>query len=411
LKIIQSNKNRYLKSGLLKYLYIYFLILSLIVTGLFSEIKASGKENLQENLSLYSLSCVLIDGDTGRVLYGKNEEEKRAMASTTKVMTLILALEMGDPDSEIEVSSYAASMPDVKLGMKTGERYKLKDLLYSLILESHNDTAVAIAEGIAGSVENFADMMNEKAKTLGLDSTYFITPNGLDAEDDTGVHSTTALDLARLTKYAVYDSPQSELFNGISSCRSYSFSELTSGRSFTVNNKNAFLDMMDGVIAGKTGFTADAGYCYTAAMSVGDKNFVIALLGCGWPNNKTYKWKDAQKLFEYGMKYYEKRELDLSGYTECVDIKNGVNNVLENVEFSCDESLQLLLCDEDELKIEFEIPGMLEAPVYGEMSYGTLTVSVNDSVLKSYPLYPEKSVLRFDYDYCVQYLYDYIFIQ
>jgi D-alanyl-D-alanine carboxypeptidase (penicillin-binding protein 5/6) len=352
---------------------------------------------------------VLIDADTGRVLYGKNEEDIRAMASTTKVMTLILALENGDLDSEIEISSYAASMPEVKLGMKAGEKYRLRDLLYSLILESHNDTAVAIAEGIAGSVEGFADMMNEKAKSLGLDSTYFITPNGLDAEDETGKHSTTALDLARLTKYAVFDSEKSGLFNEISSCRSYSFAELTTGKSFTVSNKNAFLDMMDGVIAGKTGFTADAGYCYTAALSSGGKNYVIALLGCGWPNNKTYKWKDAKKLFEYGLENYEYTEVDLSGYTELVNITDGVNAALDRVEISCKESIGLILSDTDELEIQLEVPDMLTAPVDRDVSYGTLNVCVNGSVLMSYPLYPEKSIERYDYDYCVKYLYDYIF--
>jgi D-alanyl-D-alanine carboxypeptidase (penicillin-binding protein 5/6) len=403
---------RYWKSGFLRYMYIYLLILSLIFTVFSESFIITGEEKnpvKNQNLNLYSLSCALIDGDTGRVLYGKNENDIRAMASTTKVMTLILALEEGNPDDEILVSSYASSMPEVKLGMKAGERYKLRDLLYSLILESHNDTAVAIAEGIAGSVEDFADMMNEKAKSLGLDSTYFITPNGLDAEDENGIHSTTAVDLARLTKYAVYDSPESELFNEIAATRSYSFTELTTGRSFTVGNKNAFLDMMEGVVAGKTGFTADAGYCYTAAMSVGGRNFVIALLGCGWPNNKTYKWTDAKKLFEYGMENYEYQEIDLSGYTVSADVKNGVNDESESLEFSGSEAISLLLSDTDELDIEPELAGILEAPVDSDFSYGTLTVTVNNYLIGTFPLYPEKSVERYDYNYCLQYLMGYIF--
>ena len=110
------------------------------------------------------------------------------MASTTKIMTLILALEYGNPDDVVTVSSYAAKMPEVRLGLHAGDRYVLQDLLYSMMLESHNDSACAVAEQVGGSVEAFAQMMNRKAAEIGLHDTYFITPNGLDAEDAGGVH-------------------------------------------------------------------------------------------------------------------------------------------------------------------------------------------------------------------------------
>ena len=115
-----------------------------------------------EPLNLNSRSAVLMDADTGRVLYGKNETEDLPMASTTKIMTCILALENAGPETEVLVSDRAASMPEVKLHIKKGEKYRMEDLLYSLMLESHNDSAVAIAEAVAGSVEKFADMMNRK---------------------------------------------------------------------------------------------------------------------------------------------------------------------------------------------------------------------------------------------------------
>ncbi|MDE7276814.1 MAG: D-alanyl-D-alanine carboxypeptidase, partial [Lachnospiraceae bacterium] len=120
--------------------------------------KETGKEAVQ--LQLYAQAAVLMDADSGRVLYGKNENEVLPMASTTKIMTCILALEYGNPDDIVEVSAYAASMPKVKLYMQEGEKYRLEDLLYSLMLESHNDSAVAIAEAVGGSVEEFAVMMN-----------------------------------------------------------------------------------------------------------------------------------------------------------------------------------------------------------------------------------------------------------
>ena len=162
-----------------------------------------------EPLNLNSRSAVLMDADTGRVLYGKNETEDLPMASTTKIMTCILALENAGPETEVLVSDRAASMPEVKLHIKKGEKYRMEDLLYSLMLESHNDSAVAIAEAVAGSVEKFADMMNRKAVELGCGDTCFVTPNGLDAEDpESGkIHSTTAEDLARILRYCILFSP------------------------------------------------------------------------------------------------------------------------------------------------------------------------------------------------------------
>ena len=132
---------------------------------------------------LYARSAVLMDAETGRILFGKNKDEQMPMASTTKIMTCILALENGNLSDKAEVSSVASAQPKVKLGMTQGQTFYLKDLLYSLMLESHNDSAVAIAECIAGNVDKFADMMNKKASQLGCNSTYFITPNGLDGQD------------------------------------------------------------------------------------------------------------------------------------------------------------------------------------------------------------------------------------
>ena len=161
--------------------------------------------------NLYAKSAVLIDGDSGRVLYAKDADNAMPMASTTKIMTCILALEHGKPEDIVTVSEYAASMPEVSLGMRTGEQFYLEDLLYSLMLESHNDTAVAIAEYIAGSVEAFADLMNQKASAIGCVQTYFITPNGLDATatGDDGQeksHVTTATELALILRYCMVTS-------------------------------------------------------------------------------------------------------------------------------------------------------------------------------------------------------------
>ena len=136
---------------------IIVLCISLILTSVVLEVFA--KEH-QDSLGLYAKSAVLMDADSGRVLYGKEEEQFLANASTTKIMTCILAIESGRLDEKVTVSQHAASMPKVHLGMTTKDTFLLKDLLYSLMLESHNDSAVAIAEHVGGSVEKFAEMMN-----------------------------------------------------------------------------------------------------------------------------------------------------------------------------------------------------------------------------------------------------------
>lgn len=261
----------------------------------------------ETELKLYAKAAVLMDADSGRVLYGKNADVKLAMASTTKIMTLIVTLENANLEDTVTVSEYASKMPDVQLNIKEGEQYKLKDLTYSLMLESHNDSAVAIAEHVGGSVEGFAKLMNKKAKEIGCKNTYFITPNGLDATDEKGEHSTTAADLALIMSYCIKKSPAKEMFLEITRVPLYTFSDLTGTRSFSCNNHNAFLNMMSGALSGKTGFTNKAGYCYVGALERDGKTLVVALLACGWPNHKTYKWSDTKALMEYGLENYKFR--------------------------------------------------------------------------------------------------------
>lgn len=187
-------------------------------------------------LGLYALSAVLLDGDSGRVLYEKDGETPRANASTTKVLTCILALEKGAGEDLVTVSARAASQPDVQLNIREGEKYYLKDLLYSLMLKSHNDTAVAVAEHIGGSVEGFARMMNAKAAEIGCRDTHFVTPNGLDGEDSGGSHHTTARDLALIMRYAA----RNREFLEITQTREYSFTDAEGKRSFPWETQTPF---------------------------------------------------------------------------------------------------------------------------------------------------------------------------
>lgn len=312
---------------IMKRILSYILLIAVNLFSLFGNemlCQAEETKTTVKESELYARSAVLMDADSGRILYEKAGEEQRPMASTTKIMTCILTLEKGNLNELVSVSSYAASMPDVQLNIREGEYYRLGDLLYSLMLESHNDTAVAIAEHIGGSVEGFAKMMNQKAEELGCHHTCFITPNGLDASKEietedgsvkTVEHSTTAEDLARIMSYCIKKSPQKEKFLEITRTASYSFtnqklledgSTVAGERSFSCNNHNAFLNMMDGVLSGKTGFTGNAGYCYVGALERDGRTYVVALLACGWPNNKSYKWSDTKKLMNYGIENYQK---------------------------------------------------------------------------------------------------------
>lgn len=358
--------------------------------------------NKPDDNELYSISAALIDGDTGRILYEKNGFDIRAMASTTKIMTLILALEYGNLEDMVTVSDYASRMPDVQLNIKAGEQYRLEDLLYSLILESHNDTAVAVAEHIGGDVEGFANMMNKKAREIGLSNTYFITPNGLDASDENGTHSTTAVELALLMKYCVVDSPAKEDFVRICQTRSHSFSDYTDKRVFAVNNKNSFLDMMEGVIAGKTGFTGDAGYCYVAALERNGKTYVIALLGCGWPNNKNYKWSDSKKLFNYGIDNYEYSiVMDETYELSPIPVINGVSN--DYLDVYIKDEIGLILCEDDIVTYKVSLPDKVYAPIEEGDIQGNLDIYVNEELYTSINIYSGEKILEKDFWYCLRF--------
>jgi D-alanyl-D-alanine carboxypeptidase (penicillin-binding protein 5/6) len=326
-----------------------------------------------------------MDGDTGRVLYGKDELAPRANASTTKILTCILALEYGNTDDVVSVSSYAAKMPDVQLNINEGETYKLGDLLYSLMLESHNDTAVAIAEHVSGSVEEFADLMNKKAAEIGCNNTYFITPNGLDSEDEQGFHSTTARDLALILRYCIKLSPERKAFLEITRTPSYSFTDSTGNRSFTCYNHNSFLNMMDGALTGKTGFTGNAGYCYVGALERNGHTFIVALLACGWPGNKTYKWSDTKKLMNYGIDNYSERLISDSSL-DAEKLKIIIDNEVE-LPLVCNFQYNILLNDDEQVSYIYNIPEKLSSPVTAGSIVGNVAICIDDKVYDIIPVY------------------------
>ena len=361
--------------------------------------------------NLYALSAVLMDGDSGRVLYEKEGYVPRPNASTTKVMTCILALENGSGDDYVMVSRNAAAQPEVKLNLKEGEQYHLEDLLYSLMLKSHNDAAVAIAEAIGGSEAGFAAMMNEKAKKIGCTNTHFVTSNGLDSADEGGVHQTTARDLALIMGYAV----KNKTFVHITQTRDYSFTDLSGKRQFSVHNANAFLDMTPDAVSGKTGFTGNAGYCYVAACENDGRSYIIALLGCGWPNNKTYKWKDTMKLLEYGKANYHKVSYWKEPRLPEVTVKGGVPEAYESWKDgagkSCvrgviqaettDKKKQVLVKEDEKVVCTLRMEKELQAPVKKGQEIGRVIFSLGEVILDEYPVVSDRNISKITYIWCI----------
>ena len=375
----------------------------------------SASVQTKDELNLYAQSAVLMDASTGRILYGKNEDLARPMASTTKIMTCILALEHGNLSDTVTASQNAASQPKVHLGVHKGETFLLKDLLYSLMLESHNDAAMMIAEHIGGSQEGFARLMNQKARDLGCENTYFITPNGLDAKEEKDgqvkIHSTTAADLARIMNYCIGQSPKKKEFLEITATKSYSFTDLERKRSFSCNNHNTLLAMMDGAFTGKTGFTGGAGYSYVGAAQNDGRVYTIALLGCGWPPHKAYKWSDARKLFQYGMERFHYRNVYKDITFPDIPVKEGIpssGRLDEPVTVSCgigeeeEKSLNLLLADEEEVTVQTELPKELNAPVREGQAVGTVTYRLNGEVIKSYPVSLTQGAERLTTAWCLK---------
>lgn len=368
---------------------------------------------VREPENLYAQSAVLMDAGSGRILFAKNGQQARAMASTTKIMTCILALEYGNLDTVVTASALAASQPQVRLGVTEGQQFYMRDLLYSMMLESHNDAAVMIAEQIGGTVEGFADMMNAKAKEIGCMDTYFITPNGLDASDENGIHHTNAEDLARIMKYCIQDSSKHGQFLAITGTDSYQFQDCTNVYTYSCTNHNAFMHMMEGVLSGKTGFTNDAGYCYVGALEQDGKKLIVALLACGWPNNKAYKWSDTRALMTYGLEQFQMVMLD------CIPAQNSIKNTCIHVAGgvpdggrlsgestavvtlgSAGKNLSLLLRRDQSVEIQTETEETLIAPVKADTVVGNVRYLVDGETVLEYPIRTTEPVEKLNFTWC-----------
>lgn len=294
------------KTKLFKILFILILILNFFIPIIHADdlnetiedynkindevIKTTAKPISIPNIN--SRAAIVIDRKSNTILFGKNENSKRKMASTTKIMTCLIVIEKGNLEDTIEISKQSASTGGSRLGLKTKDKVKVKDLLYGLMLCSGNDAAVALAEYISGDIQNFSILMNNKAKELGLKNTNFETPHGLDSEN----HYTTAYELALLTNYALNNPTFAKIVN-TKTC-----TITINGYPKTIANTNELLGNLNGVYGVKTGFTNGANRCLVTACKRNDLDIICVVLGA---DTKKFRTKDSINLIEYTFKNYK----------------------------------------------------------------------------------------------------------
>ncbi|BCS81267.1 D-alanyl-D-alanine carboxypeptidase family protein [Anaerocellum diazotrophicum] len=313
----------------------FVLIFTLIMITTFGNIcYANEKKNLPQ---LSSKSAIAIEWVTGKILFEKNKDLKLPMASTTKIMTAILVLENCDVNKEIEIPPQAVGVPGSSMYLEKGEKLKIIDLLYGLMLSSGNDAAVALAIATAGDVKKFVNLMNKKAKELGLSNTVFSSPHGLEQ----GQHYTTAHDLAKLTAYAM----RNPVFRQIVKTKEKEVPWTTRPYNRILRNKNKMLRLYPGADGVKTGFTKKAGRCLVTSVYRDDFRVICVVL------NASDMWNDTQKILDYCYNNFKVIKL-LPGEMGYVKVKNGKSDWVKVgtthecywvIESSCFPKIDMLL--------------------------------------------------------------------
>ena len=331
-------------------------------------------------MSVSAESAIVVETSTGRTVFEKDADTRRPMASTTKIMTALIALEAGDTARQVSVSGKAVGVEGSSVYLKSGDSLTLDDLVWALMLESANDAAAAIAIEVAGSVDAFAELMNAKAAELGLKDTHFTNPHGLDNEN----HYTTASDLARLAAYAL----KNERFREIVSTYRHNIS--VGGETRCLLNHNKLLKLYDGAIGVKTGYTKRSGRCLVSAAERGGVTLVAVTLGA--PDD----WNDHRAMLDCGFGTLEARELIKPG--ESVFILPCIG--CEKNEVMIKNTDGLTVCvpkDTPEATWRIELPHYLWAPVYEGSAVGRIVFEAGGTTLGEVPLTACETVERIRY--------------
>ena len=323
--------------------------------------------------------AVLIDGDSGRVLFAQNADQRLPMASTTKVMTTLLALENTNLDDRVTAGANAAGVPGTSLYLSRGETLSMEHMLYGLMLRSGNDAAVAVAEHIAGSVPAFAEMMNAKAEAIGANA-HFVNPHGLDAEG----HGISALGLALVMREAM----KNEAFRTITGTRRKIIPWVGNEFSRVLENKNRLLKTYEGATGGKTGYTGKAGRCLVFSAARDGLSLIGAVLNCP-------TWFDtAATLLDYGFENYRtEAALERGQSIDAVAVRGGVSEVVNAV---AETPLRTAVPVGESVVVARNLPKVVEAPVTAGQILGAAQIMVGGRVLADCRLVAASDVPRRD---------------
>lgn len=325
--------------------------------------------------------AVLMDADSGKILYEKNAHEQRPCASITKVMTLTLVMEALDSgkislDDTVTASAHAASMGGSDIWLEEGEQMTVDDMIKATAVASANDAAVALAEFVSGSEDDFVAEMNAKAKDLGMDDTTFLNCNGLDEEG----HITSAYDVALMSRELIR---HKKIFDYTSIWLDY----LRGGKTQIVNT-NKLLRTYDGITGLKTGTTGDAGSCITATAERNGLSLIAVVLGA---DNGTDRFRDAAALLDYGFAGFETKELSLNDELFPITVEGGLQNTAK---IKCDDVSYITMPKGggDQLKQTLDIPVSIEAPVSEGDRIGSLTFSMGGEEIASFDVVADETV-------------------
>lgn len=332
--------------------------------------------------SISAKNAIAIETTSGRIIYEKNAYKKVPMASTTKIMTAIIAIENNLLTDTVVVSKKAAWTGGSSVNLKENDEILLSELLYGLMLNSGNDAAVAIAEHTAGNLEEFAKLMNEKAKEIGALSTNFVTPHGLDADN----HYSTAYDMAIITKYAL----QNPTIKKLVSTSSYTM-KFKNGKTKNLTNTNPLLSFYEGATGVKTGYTGLAGKCLVASAKRNNMEIIAVLLG---DPTSAARRTDSSKILDYCFNNYELHDLkDIYPLNFSVQIQKGIRKEIKPI---YENSLILPLTDEEKNSITIKkmITGEIIAPIEINESFGTIQFILKGEVLGEIKILAPYSVPR-----------------
>ena len=334
------------------------------------------------SLNLNAPSAVLIEADTGKILFEKNKDRERACASITKVMTLLLVMEALDSgqlklDQKLTASAHAASMGGSDIWLEEGESMTVDDLIKATAVASANDAAVVLAEAISGSEDAFVDKMNKRAKSLGMKNTTFLNCNGLDENG----HLTTAYDVALMSRELIK-------YPKIFEYTSIWIDNLRGGKTQIVNT-NKLLKTYDGITGLKTGTTAEAGCCMSATAERDGLSLVAVVLGC---KSGTERFKDAASLLDYGFANYTTQKLaNPKNARDDVQVEGGM---VKTIKVECSDPGDMIVSRMATNKItsELKIKKKIEAPIKKGDRVGEVNYYLDGELLKNIPITAKESV-------------------